>query len=110
MQSQEFDLVLMDVQMPEMDGLEATRVIRQAEQQSGRHLPILALTARAMHGDRELCLEAGMDGYVAKPIRRAELNQALARLLAHADPPQLSTDPLRKAQHEERTEHDDAGD
>ena len=73
--------------MPVMDGLEATRLIRQAEQQSGGHLPILALTARAMHGDRELCLEAGMDGYVAKPIRRAELNQALADVLTVSHPP-----------------------
>jgi CheY-like chemotaxis protein len=92
-QNQEFDLVLMDVQMPEMDGLEATRVIRQAERESGRHLPILALTARAMHGDRELCLEAGMDGYVAKPIRRAELNQALAELLAAVEMPHSPTEP-----------------
>jgi PAS domain S-box-containing protein len=63
-----FDLVLMDVQMPEMGGLEATRAIRQKEQSKGGHLPIVAMTAHAMQGDRERCLEAGMDGYLAKPL------------------------------------------
>jgi PAS domain S-box-containing protein len=63
-----FDLVLMDVQMPEMGGLEATRVIREKEKGSGRHLPIIAMTAHAMQGDREQCIESGMDGYLAKPI------------------------------------------
>ena len=63
-----FDLVLMDVQMPEMGGLEATQAIRAKEQATGRHLPILAMTAHAMEGDRERCLASGMDGYIAKPI------------------------------------------
>lgn len=72
-----FDLVLMDVQMPVMDGLAATRAIRRREQFEGGHLPIVAMTARAMKGDRELCLEAGMDGYLSKPIRRAELLDVL---------------------------------
>jgi CheY-like chemotaxis protein/HPt (histidine-containing phosphotransfer) domain-containing protein len=63
-----FDLVLMDVQMPEMGGLEATEAVREKEKTSGAHLPIVAMTAHAMEGDREKCLRSGMDGYVAKPI------------------------------------------
>jgi PAS domain S-box-containing protein len=65
----EFDAVVMDVQMPELDGLKATAEIRAQEEITGRHLPIVAMTARAMKGDRERCLAAGMDGYVAKPLR-----------------------------------------
>lgn len=66
---QEFDMVLMDVQMPEMDGFEATRLIREKEKESGSpHIPIIAMTAYAMKGDKERCLESGMDGYVSKPI------------------------------------------
>jgi len=68
-----FDLVLMDVQMPEMDGFEATATIRQAEAATGRHLPIFALTAHVMKGDAERCRIAGMDGYLAKPIRYPDL-------------------------------------
>ncbi|MGA2724625.1 MAG: two-component regulator propeller domain-containing protein [Bryobacteraceae bacterium] len=68
-----FDLVLMDVQMPEMDGFEATAMIRQAETGTGRHLPIFALTAHAMKGDAERCRLAGMDGYLPKPVRHADL-------------------------------------
>ncbi len=68
-----FDLVLMDVQMPEMDGLEATATIRQSESATGRHLPIYAMTAHAMKGDAERCQAAGMDGYLPKPIRSADL-------------------------------------
>ena len=75
--AQKFDLVLMDVQMPEMDGLEATAQIRAREQPTGTHLPIIAMTAHALKGDRERCLAAGMDNYVAKPIRAEELFQAI---------------------------------
>ena len=72
-----FDVALMDVQMPEMDGYEATRRIREAEKRSGRHLPIIAMTACAMAGDREKCIAAGMDGYTDKPIDRAKLIRAV---------------------------------
>jgi CheY-like chemotaxis protein len=77
----EYDLVLMDLQMPEMDGLEATAAIRSAELGSGRHLPIVALTAHAMKGDREACLAAGMDAYLAKPIRAPELLGTIEQLI-----------------------------
>jgi PAS domain S-box-containing protein len=76
-----FDLVLMDIEMPEMGGFEATARIRQREQGTGRHVPILALTAHAMKGDRERCLEGGMDGYLSKPIQARELYQAIDALL-----------------------------
>jgi two-component system, sensor histidine kinase and response regulator len=72
-----FDLIMMDVQMPDMDGLEATRSIRRQEQFTGKRLPIIAMTARAMKGDRDLCLEAGMDGYISKPINQDELFDAI---------------------------------
>jgi CheY-like chemotaxis protein len=77
-----FDAILMDVQMPEMNGLEAARAIRRAERDSGRHIPILAMTAHAMKGDRERCLASGMDGYVSKPIRSQELLDALQRVIS----------------------------
>jgi two-component system, sensor histidine kinase and response regulator len=82
--SGEFDLVLMDVQMPEMDGLEATAAIRQNEQGKERRLPIVALTANALVGDREMCLRAGMDGYVTKPVRAPALFRAMADALGLA--------------------------
>src|SRR5205823_2297441 len=82
----DFDVILMDVQMPEMDGLEATAAIRVLEQGTGRRIPIVALTAHAMKGDRERCLDAGMDDYVAKPIQAEDLQRVLAHLPA-AGPP-----------------------
>jgi len=73
-----FDLVLMDVQMPDMDGLDATKAIRAKEKFSGKRIPIIAVTAHAMTGDREKCLAAGMDGYLSKPIRKLELLKAIS--------------------------------
>ena len=73
MEQQQFDIVLMDVQMPEMDGLTATRTIRKNEHESRKHIPIIAMTAHAMVGDKELCLAAGMDGYLSKPLHPSEL-------------------------------------
>jgi len=72
-----FDVVLMDIQMPEVDGFEATAAIREWEADIGGHTPIIAMTAHAMKGDRERCLEAGMDGYVSKPISRERLFEAI---------------------------------
>ncbi len=77
----EFDVILMDVQMPEMDGLEATRAIRQSEESTEKHVPIIAMTAHAMKGDRERCLESGMDAYVAKPVRAKDLFEAITQVL-----------------------------
>src|SRR5205823_2364699 len=82
-----FDLILMDVQMPELDGMEATGVIRELENATDRRTPILAMTAHAMKGDRERCLSAGMDGYVSKPIRSEELFAAIAALVQAEPPP-----------------------
>jgi CheY-like chemotaxis protein len=68
-----FDVILMDIQMPNMNGFEATAAIREKEKKSDRHTPIIAMTAHAMKGDREMCLEAGMDDYVPKPLKADEL-------------------------------------
>jgi CheY-like chemotaxis protein/HPt (histidine-containing phosphotransfer) domain-containing protein len=80
-----FDLVLMDVQMPRMDGLTAARGIREHEKKAGHHVPIIALTAHAMKGDREQCLEAGMNSYIPKPIRRDDLYEAIERIISERD-------------------------
>jgi two-component system sensor histidine kinase/response regulator len=74
-----FDLILMDIQMPEMDGFEAARNIRAIEQAGRDRTPIVAMTAHAMSGDRERCLEAGMDDHVTKPINRGDLAAAIYR-------------------------------
>jgi CheY-like chemotaxis protein len=78
----EFDAVLMDIQMPLMDGMEATAEIRLLEEKTGGHIPIVAMTAHAMKGDRERCLAAGMDGYVSKPISLPKLNSEIERVLS----------------------------
>jgi two-component system, sensor histidine kinase and response regulator len=78
------------VQMPEMDGLEATAAIRANESRTGRHLPIIALTALAMKGDREACLAAGMDGYLTKPLRSSDLLDAIEALVPTAVAPAAS--------------------
>jgi len=80
-----FDLILMDVQMPEMDGLEATKAIREFEKNTGKHLPIVAMTAYSMKGDKERFLESGMDGYIRKPINSAELFRTLENLAEKID-------------------------
>jgi len=99
--SPDFDLVLMDVQMPEMGGFEATAAIRRQEEGTGRHMPIVALTAHAMKGDRERCLAAGMDGYLAKPVDRDELRQMVQRLAERA---RAETNPARQEQAAESDE------
>ena len=77
-----FDVVLMDVEMPIMNGLDASAAIRAREKVTGRHIPIIAMTAHVMKGDEQKCLAAGMDGYVSKPIRPADLAEAISRTLA----------------------------
>jgi CheY-like chemotaxis protein/HPt (histidine-containing phosphotransfer) domain-containing protein len=78
-QEERFDAVLMDCQMPGIDGFEATREIRRREEESGRHIPIIALTANAMKGDREHCISVGMDDYLSKPFGLQELQETLAK-------------------------------
>src|SRR5438093_760780 len=108
-----FDVVVMDVQMPEMDGYEVTAAVRARERVQGGHLPIVALTAHAMKGDRERCLEAGMDAYVSKPVDAEELFATLERVAPGDRPPSVTAPPraangdiLDRAALLERTDHD----
>ena len=87
-----FDLIVMDVQMPEMGGLEATAAIREKEKQTGGHIPIVAMTAHAMEGDRERCLAAGMDDYVSKPVQAARLYEVIERLVPAGARPRAAMD------------------
>ena len=86
MERERFDVVLMDVQMPVMGGFEATRLIREMEAGSGRRTPIIAVTASAMKGDREACVEAGMDAFVSKPIQSARFVETLEQLASKSLP------------------------
>ncbi|MEW6532099.1 MAG: response regulator [Thermodesulfobacteriota bacterium] len=81
LERQDVDLILMDIQMPDMDGLEATRTVREREKMSDSHVPIIALTAYAMKQDEERCLEAGMDGYISKPINAQELYETIEQVM-----------------------------
>jgi CheY-like chemotaxis protein len=81
LEKQSFDIVLMDGQMPELDGFEATKRIREKEKMSGNHVPIIALTALAMQGDQERCLASGMDGYVTKPVKLEELFSVIEKVV-----------------------------
>jgi two-component system sensor histidine kinase/response regulator len=84
LEKETFDIVLMDVEMPEMDGFQATSAIREREANSEGHVPIVALTAFALKGDEQRCLSAGMDAYVSKPLRTDELFATIERLLSKA--------------------------
>lgn len=86
LEKEPYDLVLMDVNMPEMDGMEATKVIRDAEKGTGKHQIIYAITAMALHGDRETCMAVGMDGYLSKPVRKKELAEVLQQISHRENP------------------------
>jgi CheY-like chemotaxis protein len=87
-----FDLVLMDVQMPVLDGLQATRDIRAKEKETGKRIRIVALTANAMQGDEDRCLAAGMDGYLTKPLRAEKLQEAVQHVVNMLDRPRVTKD------------------
>ena len=92
-----FDLVLMDVQMPDMDGLEATTAIRRWEQETSGHVPIIAMTAHTMQGDEERCRAAGMDGYVSKPMKPEDLYAAIDSVLYTQNRHPMATTPVKSA-------------
>ncbi len=94
LENESFDLVLMDVQMPEIDGFEATATIRKKEETTGNHLPVVAMTAHAMQGDKERCLAAGMDGYVSKPVNAKELLAVVQAALENSRMPSENTVPV----------------
>jgi two-component system sensor histidine kinase/response regulator len=100
-----YDLVFMDVQMPEIDGLTATRKIREREEGTGSHIPIIAMTAHAMKGDRERCLQAGMDDFLNKPVSSVEIEEVIARVLGIEQP---STPPPEPQVQEKRAGWDRA--
>jgi CheY-like chemotaxis protein len=93
LENQRFDVVLMDVQMPVMDGVEATAAIRERERIRGGHLPIIAMTAHAMTGDRQHFLQCGMDNYISKPVRPQDLFSAIAAVLSLRADPAFSEQP-----------------
>jgi CheY-like chemotaxis protein len=82
LKKEHFDLILMDVQMPKMDGFEATASIREKEKKTGFHIPIIAMTAHAMKGDRERCLDSGMDDYIAKPLKAEHLTKTIDHVIS----------------------------
>jgi signal transduction histidine kinase/CheY-like chemotaxis protein len=94
---QEFDVVLMDVQMPEMDGFQATAIIRDREKETGGHIPIIAMTAHAMSGYKEKCLDAGMDDYLSKPVRANQLLEYLSRIEPRTITPTPARQPVAAA-------------
>jgi CheY-like chemotaxis protein len=87
LEKERFDVVLMDIQMPGMDGFEATAAIRENEQLTGEHIPIIAMTAHALKGDQERCIAGGMDAYITKPIRTAELYAAIEKFVSASNAP-----------------------
>jgi CheY-like chemotaxis protein len=91
LRQESFDLIFMDVQMPEMDGISATRRIRADEQRTGLHIPIVAITAHAMKGDKENCLSAGMDAYLAKPVTGREIKETIERFMSVPGSPREQT-------------------
>ena len=97
LEAQPFDLILMDIQMPEMSGIEVTAAIREKEKGTGRHIPIIATTASAMKEDKDRCLEVGMDAYLAKPIDKNALFETMETLVGALQPPQPAGDRVRPA-------------
>jgi two-component system sensor histidine kinase/response regulator len=96
LEDDDYDLVLMDIQMPEMDGLAATTAIRERERDSGVHVPIVALTAHALENDRTMCLAAGMDGHLTKPLTVKALTTAIAQSMSAAAAPAVARLPQQR--------------